>query len=99
MRQVAHMQRAKVDIKDFDPQGVELLASEGRSWVAAGKHLCGAATDFTLRCCSQSEAQGRADLLYRDEDAGTSGLANIAGTAPYLGPTQRLHAALINMGV
>ena len=23
-------------------------------WVATGKHLCGAATDFTLRCCASS---------------------------------------------
>ena len=48
------MQRAKVDIKDFYPWGMEQLQDSTRAWVAIGKHLCGAATDFTLRCCVQA---------------------------------------------
>ena len=51
------MQRAKVDIKDFDPSALRQLKEEGRSWVAVGKHLCGAATDFTLRCCARAAQQ------------------------------------------
>ena len=30
----------------------------GAPWVAHGKHLCGAATDFALRCCSRAVATG-----------------------------------------
>ena len=51
------MQRAKVDIKDFNPAALHQVKEEGRSWVAVGKHLCGAATDFTLRCCTQAAQQ------------------------------------------
>lgn len=51
----AALQRVKADIKDFDPAGVPSLAS-GQPWVAMGKHLCGAATDFTLRCVVRSAA-------------------------------------------
>ena len=49
-----HLQRLRVDIKDFQPAGVEGLNSGQKPWVATGKHLCGAATDFTLRCCASS---------------------------------------------
>jgi len=44
--------RLRCDIKDFDPAGAPPLAgSTPAPWLAVGKHLCGAATDFTLRCC------------------------------------------------
>lgn len=43
-----------MDIKDFQPAGVEGLNQGQKPWVATGKHLCGAATDFTLRCCAAS---------------------------------------------
>ena len=51
------MQRAKVDIKDFNPHALQQLRAEERSWLAVGKHLCGAATDFTLRCCTRAAQQ------------------------------------------
>lgn len=46
------MQRLRCDIKDFDVGKVPGLDSNG-PWVALGKHLCGAATDFTLRSCAR----------------------------------------------
>jgi len=48
------LQRLRVDIKDFQPTGVPGLNSGLTPWIATGKHLCGAATDFTLRCCASS---------------------------------------------
>lgn len=44
--------RLRVDIKDFQPTGVPGLDNGAAPWVCIGKHLCGAATDFTLRCCA-----------------------------------------------
>ena len=35
---------------------------EGRRWAALGKHLCGAATDFSLRCCFAS-GRGQASSI------------------------------------
>lgn len=51
-----NLTRLRCDIKDFDPSGApQLMApaagSQPPPWLAVGKHLCGAATDFTLRCC------------------------------------------------
>ena len=57
----SHLQRLRVDIKDFQPTGVPGLNSGLTPWIATGKHLCGAATDFTLRCCASS-MQGTAAL-------------------------------------
>lgn len=56
MRKVENLKLARlsVDIKDFDPAGVPGLDNGAAPWVAIGKHLCGAATDFTLRCCASS---------------------------------------------
>ena len=45
--------RLRCDIKDFEPAGVPGLEGCAAPWVALGKHLCGAATDFTLRCCGR----------------------------------------------
>ncbi|BDA42263.1 tRNA:m(4)X modification enzyme TRM13 homolog [Coccomyxa sp. Obi] len=56
----AALQRVKADIKDFDPAGLPSLVG-GQPWVAMGKHLCGAATDFTLRCvarCAAAKSHG-----------------------------------------
>ena len=41
-----------------------------RPWVAFGKHLCGAATDFTLRCAQQSLAEA---LQHASGGSGSSG--------------------------
>ena len=57
-----HLQRLRVDIKDFQPAGVQGLSKGWRPWVATGKHLCGAATDFTLRCCVISMQHARNHL-------------------------------------
>lgn len=43
------LQRLRCDIKDFDVAQVSGLQGGAAPWVAFGKHLCGAATDFTLR--------------------------------------------------
>ncbi len=47
------MERQRQDIKDFNPAGLSCLR-DCSCWIAFGKHLCGAASDFTLRCCVQS---------------------------------------------
>lgn len=44
------MQRLRCDIANFEPCGVDGF-EQVPFWVAHGKHLCGAATDLTLRCC------------------------------------------------
>lgn len=49
LRKVGKMERIRIDIEDLDLAGVESL--RGREFVGAGKHLCGPATDATLRCC------------------------------------------------
>ncbi|KAF1863326.1 hypothetical protein Lal_00031326 [Lupinus albus] len=43
------LERLRIDIEDLDLNAVESL--QGVPFVAIGKHLCGAATDLTLRCC------------------------------------------------
>lgn len=50
------MQRLRCDIGDFEPAGVGALQEPATRWVALGKHLCGGATDLTLRCCARAEA-------------------------------------------
>ena len=56
--------RLRVDIKDFQPAGAPGLEKGLAPWVCIGKHLCGAATDFTLRCCASSlHALGRSQSL------------------------------------
>lgn len=54
-----HLQRLRVDIKDFQPAEVEGLSKNWKPWVAAGKHLCGAATNCTLRWCASSMQHSR----------------------------------------
>lgn len=51
------MQRLRCDIADFVPSGIQGL-DPGAPWVAFGKHLCGPATDFTLRCAAKYHGRG-----------------------------------------
>ena len=58
--------RLRVDIKDFQPAGLPGLENGTAPWVGIGKHLCGAATDFSLRCCASSlHAIGRSHPLQK----------------------------------
>ncbi|KAG8389613.1 hypothetical protein BUALT_Bualt02G0247300 [Buddleja alternifolia] len=43
------LERLRIDIEDLNLNAVESLRGVG--YVAIGKHLCGPATDMTLRCC------------------------------------------------
>lgn len=71
------MLRVRCDIADFEPEGVEGFASKPY-WVGHGKHLCGAATDFTLRCAAR---------LFKKEKQmhGVANSANSAGSSQFLG--------------
>ncbi|KAL4421463.1 hypothetical protein ABPG75_010754 [Micractinium tetrahymenae] len=58
------LQRLRCDIKDFDVAQVPGMRGGAAPWVAFGKHLCGAATDFTLRSCARElqRQQGQQQL-------------------------------------
>ncbi|XP_030454974.2 uncharacterized protein LOC115676241 [Syzygium oleosum] len=43
------LERLRIDIEDLNLHAVESL--RGSPFLAVGKHLCGPATDLTLRCC------------------------------------------------
>lgn len=43
------LERLRIDIEDLNLNAVESL--KGVGYIAIGKHLCGPATDMTLRCC------------------------------------------------
>ncbi|KAK4781926.1 hypothetical protein SAY86_016028 [Trapa natans] len=43
------LERLRIDIEDLNLNAVESL--QGLPFLATGKHLCGPATDLTLRCC------------------------------------------------
>ncbi|KAA8542998.1 hypothetical protein F0562_021507 [Nyssa sinensis] len=43
------LERLRIDIEDLNLNAVESL--QGIPYLAIGKHLCGSATDMTLRCC------------------------------------------------
>ncbi|KAI4365281.1 hypothetical protein MLD38_021278 [Melastoma candidum] len=43
------LERLRIDIEDLDLNAVESL--RGLNFLAIGKHLCGPATDMTIRCC------------------------------------------------
>ncbi|CAN1196395.1 tRNA:m(4)X modification enzyme TRM13 [Linum perenne] len=43
------LERLRIDIEDLNLKAVESL--QGIRYLAIGKHLCGPATDLTLRCC------------------------------------------------
>ncbi|XP_022757753.1 tRNA:m(4)X modification enzyme TRM13 homolog [Durio zibethinus] len=43
------LERLRIDIEDLNLNAVQPL--QGLPYIAIGKHLCGTATDLTLRCC------------------------------------------------
>ncbi|KAB2074262.1 hypothetical protein ES319_A07G141900v1 [Gossypium barbadense] len=47
------LERLRIDIEDLNLNAVESL--QGLPYIAIGKHLCGPATDLTLRCCLANE--------------------------------------------
>ncbi|XP_010276530.1 PREDICTED: tRNA:m(4)X modification enzyme TRM13 homolog [Nelumbo nucifera] len=47
------LERLRIDIEDLDLNAVESL--KGIPYLAIGKHLCGPATDLTLRCCLSNQ--------------------------------------------
>ncbi|XP_021836566.1 tRNA:m(4)X modification enzyme TRM13 isoform X1 [Spinacia oleracea] len=51
LRQIENLalERLRIDIEDLNLNAVESL--KGIPYLAIGKHLCGPATDLTLRCC------------------------------------------------
>ncbi|XP_047979813.1 tRNA:m(4)X modification enzyme TRM13 homolog [Salvia hispanica] len=49
------LERLRIDIEDLDLNGVESL--KGVGYIAIGKHLCGPATDMTLRCCIRQHSE------------------------------------------
>lgn len=55
LRKTSEVERVKIDIKDFHASGLGKL--QANSWVAIGKHLCGAATDFCIRSCRGAAKQ------------------------------------------
>ncbi|CAH9134670.1 unnamed protein product [Cuscuta epithymum] len=50
------LERLRIDIEDLNLRGVECL--RGVMYLALGKHLCGPATDMTLRCCMNEPPVG-----------------------------------------
>ncbi|KAJ8755693.1 hypothetical protein K2173_022636 [Erythroxylum novogranatense] len=55
------LERLRIDIEDLNLDAVESL--QGVHYLAIGKHLCGPATDLTLRCClSKSCSQEMEDF-------------------------------------
>ncbi|XP_051141621.1 uncharacterized protein LOC127258711 [Andrographis paniculata] len=48
------VERLRIDIEDLNLNDVESL--QGLGYVAIGKHLCGPATDVTLRCCIHKQS-------------------------------------------
>ncbi|XP_073294835.1 tRNA:m(4)X modification enzyme TRM13 [Primulina huaijiensis] len=49
------LERLRIDIEDLNLKAVEAL--QGVEFLAIGKHLCGPATDATLRCCISPQAE------------------------------------------
>lgn len=47
------LERLRIDIEDLNLNAVESL--RGVPYLAIGKHLCGPATDLTLRCCLMTQ--------------------------------------------
>ncbi|XP_002515211.2 tRNA:m(4)X modification enzyme TRM13 [Ricinus communis] len=48
------LERLRIDIEDLNLNAVESL--QGVPYLAIGKHLCGPATDLTLRCCFSKQS-------------------------------------------
>ncbi|XP_010522849.1 PREDICTED: tRNA:m(4)X modification enzyme TRM13 homolog [Tarenaya hassleriana] len=55
------LERLRIDIEDLNLNAVESL--HGVSYVAVGKHLCGPATDLSLRCCLSRQDNGSSSTL------------------------------------
>ncbi|KAK7501164.1 hypothetical protein BaRGS_00007649 [Batillaria attramentaria] len=70
-------ERIKIDIEHLNLGKVPMVSKSRRPLVAMGKHLCGAATDLTLRCLmetlqsSQDTLQGPAPKRHRGENMGS----------------------------
>lgn len=60
------LQRLRIDIEDLNLDAVNQL--RGLPYLAIGKHICGPATDLTLRCCFHGS-------YHRNENAYPKGLA------------------------
>ncbi|KAF6172218.1 hypothetical protein GIB67_024840 [Kingdonia uniflora] len=58
------LERLRIDIEDLDLNAVESL--RGLPYLAIGKHLCGPATDLTLRCCFRRQCSQEKGVLKRD---------------------------------
>lgn len=54
MRKIPGMEicRIRTDIKNINLEAIPELSSTSVRWVGCGKHLCGAATDYTIRACA-----------------------------------------------
>lgn len=61
-------ERLRIDLQDFWARGHPLLQG-GQAWAALGKHLCGAATDFSLRCCLADQHSAEDLALLRAQPA------------------------------
>ncbi|KAL0284443.1 UNVERIFIED_CONTAM: tRNA:m(4)X modification enzyme TRM13 [Sesamum angustifolium] len=53
------LERLRIDIEDLNLNAVESL--QGVGYMAIGKHLCGPATDVTLRCCIRQRSNANTD--------------------------------------
>lgn len=53
------LERLRIDIEDLKLNAVESL--QGVPYLAIGKHLCGPATDMTLRCCISKQCNQHND--------------------------------------
>ncbi|RCH77676.1 hypothetical protein CU098_000856, partial [Rhizopus stolonifer] len=63
----SRVQRQLIDIKDLDLSKVECIADNQKKVVAVSKHLCGCATDITLKCLmnyvQHEETQGHTEPI------------------------------------
>ncbi|XP_021611493.1 tRNA:m(4)X modification enzyme TRM13 homolog isoform X1 [Manihot esculenta] len=61
------LERLRIDIEDLNLNAVESL--RGVPFLAIGKHLCGPATDLTLRCCLSEQDSERSMEQCHDNDS------------------------------
>ncbi|XP_058076902.1 uncharacterized protein LOC131225390 [Magnolia sinica] len=66
------LERLRIDIEDLNLSAIESL--RGVPYLAIGKHLCGPATDLTLRCCLPERCN-------ENKDVHSSGNCNLKGIA------------------
>ncbi|XP_024018181.1 tRNA:m(4)X modification enzyme TRM13 homolog [Morus notabilis] len=66
------LERLRIDIEDLNLKAVESL--RGVPYLAIGKHLCGPATDLTLRCCLVKYCD-QENIPVSDVDTNLRGLA------------------------